>query len=143
MKCLSNLRQIGLGQIQYCTDNKGYFCAGARGGQQYPEDFIYWQQPAGAWDTSYGWNTGYNQRDLDHGKLVKYMGNRFIAAVWTCPSDDVTSHLKFSIGSNSNASYPYSYEMNFILSCQLYNQSTYGFPMDRQRACQTGTGSSA
>ena len=115
-KCLSNLHQIGLAMIMYTQDNKGYFPSSARADKQYMEDFIYWQQPNTTWDTSIYSTT--NQRTLDNGRLVKYMGNHFVAATWQCPSDDVASHPKETLN-GASINYPYSYCMNYLLSCQL------------------------
>jgi prepilin-type N-terminal cleavage/methylation domain-containing protein/prepilin-type processing-associated H-X9-DG protein len=123
-KCLSNLRQIGLAMIQYTNDNHGLFPATAREDTQYPEDFIYWQQPSSCWNSSlFG---GYNPRDVDHGALVKYMGNHFNAAIWTCPSDDVTTHVKVS-SFGGTCTYPYSYTMNYFLGCELAQQDANSF----------------
>jgi prepilin-type N-terminal cleavage/methylation domain-containing protein len=128
-KCLSNLHQIGLAELQYCNDNKGYFGAAAWGPIQAPEDFIYWQQPSSYWNsavsTAYGSSvgifTGYNDRSLVHGALQRYMGSQkgtngtgFNSAAWLCPSDDPTHRRPDAI-----PPYPYSYTMNFALSDQI------------------------
>jgi prepilin-type N-terminal cleavage/methylation domain-containing protein/prepilin-type processing-associated H-X9-DG protein len=127
-KCLSNLRQIGLAELQYCNDNKGYFGAGARE-QQY-EDWIYWQQPSNYWSTAMGYTTnGYNPRDLDHGALVKYQGKHFNPALYTCPSDTGTRRP------DAIPPYPYSYTMNFMLTDVLYADSPGGYAwMNNQTA---------
>ena len=117
VKCLSNLRQIAIAEVQYCNDNKGYFGSASRGADQHMEDFIYWQQPSSTWDPTVYNNI--NRRDLDSGALVKYMGRHFVAATWQCPSDDVTAHIQLTsyYGSTPvNFNYSYSYVMNFILS---------------------------
>jgi len=46
--CLSNIRQLGIGILVYCNDNKGWFptCAAAADGVgllAYPDDWIHWQ----------------------------------------------------------------------------------------------------
>jgi prepilin-type N-terminal cleavage/methylation domain-containing protein/prepilin-type processing-associated H-X9-DG protein len=127
-KCLSNLKQIGTALIQYCNDNRGYFGATARNGNQFQEDFIFWQQPAMYWNTTpnspppapqYGIFSGYNYRDLDHGALQKYLGRtstnglgkQFNTALWTCPSDNVTVRRTDGVP----PSYPFSYTMNGLL----------------------------
>ena len=103
--------------IQYTTDNRGFFTAGARS-DYYMEDFVYWQ-PQALWSTQ---ATTLNrpifpgitqQQMLDSGPLVKYMGKHFNQAVWTCPSDP---------GNHTGTyPYPYSYTMNFMINCELNN----------------------
>ena len=125
VKCMSNLRQIGLAEFQYANDNKGYYTAGARQGLQRPDDFVYWQQPGANWDTSAGWSVVNNPRTVDRGALVKYMGSKFVANVWICPSDDVSVHAKW--GGSPPYAYPYSYTMNYILSCNVQNEASTAF----------------
>jgi prepilin-type N-terminal cleavage/methylation domain-containing protein/prepilin-type processing-associated H-X9-DG protein len=122
-KCLSNLRMIGIAMVMYTTDNKGYFPAGAGLNVQFPEDFIYWQQPSTSWDpTRFNAN---NPRSLDNGALVRYMGSHFNPANWICPSDDVSTHHVLGNYSMLNGpslfvpAYPYSYVMNYLLSDQV------------------------
>lgn len=116
-KCAANLHSIGLAMLMYCNDNKGYFTAGARGFPLASEDFIYWEQPGpqywgvadptGASDTGY---TGINQqRTLDNGALVKYMGKHFNPNNWICPSDNTTVRFR------GPPAYNYSYSMNTFL----------------------------
>jgi prepilin-type N-terminal cleavage/methylation domain-containing protein len=116
-KCLSNLRQIGLATVQYNIDNKGYFPGAARSINQDPADFLYWQ-PRSAWTnpgrlslllTSPGVT---DQQMTDSGTLVKYMGKHFVAANWICPSDDVSVR-------KTTPSYPFSYDMNMMVACNL------------------------
>jgi prepilin-type N-terminal cleavage/methylation domain-containing protein/prepilin-type processing-associated H-X9-DG protein len=145
-KCLSNLRQIGMALIQYCNDNKGYFPATARAGNQFQEDFIYWQQPQQYWNTSATGGqavfTGYNYRDLDHGALQRYLGNtstnglgrQFNKALWTCPSDD-TSVRRTDSGPPS---YPYSYTMNFILNDHIADIDAYCYQYLHYQIVQYG-----
>jgi prepilin-type N-terminal cleavage/methylation domain-containing protein/prepilin-type processing-associated H-X9-DG protein len=94
VQCLSNLRQIGMATIMYCTDNKGWFPRAAAGGEptfaSVYDDFIYWQ--AG--------------RDPNQGALVKYLGRTFNPNLFTCPSDHVDTHLN---------GYRFSYTMNELM----------------------------
>jgi prepilin-type N-terminal cleavage/methylation domain-containing protein/prepilin-type processing-associated H-X9-DG protein len=85
--CLSNLRQLGMALAMYTEDNKGYYPHPGVG--QQPDDWIYWD----------------GGRNLDDGRLVKYMGKKFNAAIYRCPSDDWT-----------NRSYQYSYSMNYFIA---------------------------
>jgi type II secretory pathway pseudopilin PulG len=85
VQCLSNMRQIGFGMLGYINDNKGWFPAAAAFNAY--DDWIYWE----------------NGRDHNQGCLVKYLGDKnFVAAHYTCPSDNVDGHK----------TYPYSYTMN-------------------------------
>ncbi len=117
IKCLSNLKMIGVAMYMYANDNKGYYPATASFLQQNPDDYIFWQQPASAWDPSQ-YSYPARPRTLDNGALVKYMGNHFNASNWICPSDDLSIHPKnlcFGVAVN----YPYSYSMNYLLSDQV------------------------
>jgi len=101
--------------MQYCTDNKGYFTAGARGVNSDPSDFIYWQQPQSYWIAPArpavpGETLAQVQ---DQGALVRYMGKHFNANNWICPSDNV------SIRPRNNPPYAYSYDMNMMLANNL------------------------
>ena len=118
IKCLANLKSIGLAMIMYTNDNKGYFCGGGRGTQQSHSDFIFWQQPQSTWSTTNATGIqGSNDtiysitdpRSLDNGALVKYMGGHFNPNSWICPGDTVTVRYK------GPPVYPYSYDMNFLL----------------------------
>jgi prepilin-type N-terminal cleavage/methylation domain-containing protein len=89
MTCASNLRELGFAFVHYAEVNKGYFPACASGVS--PEDWIYWQ-------------TG---RKLDDSRIVPYMGGRFDARYYRCPSDDITKH---------KTDYKYSYTINFNMT---------------------------
>ena len=128
VKCLSNLRQIGLAVIMYTNENKGYFPAAARGDLPHAEDFIYWQSSsANAAATTKRQGTEVPggggavipttaQQDQNLGALVKYMGTQFTAGPWTCPSD---SSATSRVSNGSTFRYPYSYTMNYVLSCYI------------------------
>jgi prepilin-type N-terminal cleavage/methylation domain-containing protein/prepilin-type processing-associated H-X9-DG protein len=120
VKCASNLHQIGLAMIMYCGDNKGYFTASGRTGPQSPSDFIFWQQPATAWDTTppNQYNSTTNPRSLDNGALVKYMGRHFNPNVWICPVDDPSLRFRGSVNAVFPATpqYNYSYTFNSMLA---------------------------
>ena len=85
--CLSNLRQLGMGMISYCTDNKGFFPRPATS-IVLGEDWIYWQPG----------------RAKDDGRIVQYLGGTFVPRLFRCPSDaELNAHL---------AGYIYSYTVN-------------------------------
>src|SRR5689334_12156917 len=45
LKCLSNLRQIGMGFVMYSNANKGAFPLRAGFNRASSEDWVYWQDP--------------------------------------------------------------------------------------------------
>src|SRR5215831_10241954 len=83
--CASNLRQIGIATRMYIDENKGWFPFPAVGPE--PEDWIYWHPG----------------RDLNQGRLVKYLGRVFNAKNYRCPSD----------GNYQIRAYQYSYTINY------------------------------
>jgi prepilin-type processing-associated H-X9-DG protein len=146
IKCSSNLRQIGMAMIMYTNDNKGYFTSSARAPYQIYNDFIYYQQPSSVWGTDFITGKPYTStgngvsRYLDEGALQKYLGSKhvppaaagpgggstgiyqgsFNAALWTCPSDDGSTHYsRFGGPTTANPLYPYSYTMNYLLESYL------------------------
>jgi prepilin-type N-terminal cleavage/methylation domain-containing protein/prepilin-type processing-associated H-X9-DG protein len=151
IKCLSNLRQIGMAMVMYTNENKGYFPGGARANVMSLDDYICWQQPNIFWNKTGGYVTNSVNGSLtfapysavtgptrlpDDGALVKYMGGHFNAAVWSCPTDDVTEHNGYYGGGGANSEttaqgtsatyphYPYSYSMNAYFDCN--NAMVYG-----------------
>jgi prepilin-type processing-associated H-X9-DG protein/prepilin-type N-terminal cleavage/methylation domain-containing protein len=141
-KCLSNIRMIGMAMFMYGGENKGYFPAGSGWNVQFPEDYIYWQQPSSAWDSAL-FNAS-NPRSLDNGALVKYMGNHFNAANWICPSDDVSTHQKLGSAtllvtgtSVPVGAYPYSYCMNYLLSDRIQIAAPQTFAWMGNRTVKT------
>ncbi len=116
VKCLSNLRQIGMAMLMYTSDNGGYFPAAARADRQQKNDYIFWQQPSIYWNTALFSVALGNPRSLDNGALVRYMGKRFDPQIWTCPSDDTASHVAlYTLVPGVYPHYPYSYSMNYLL----------------------------
>jgi prepilin-type N-terminal cleavage/methylation domain-containing protein/prepilin-type processing-associated H-X9-DG protein len=72
VKCLSNMRQLGMAMALYTGDNKGAVPRPASGTVLF-EDWIYWQ----------------SGRDINDGRLVKYQGDSgtFNPELYRCPSD--------------------------------------------------------
>ena len=102
VKCLSNLKQVGLATIMYCNENKMWLPYDAPNSWSLPEDCLYWQ--AARIDT------------IGTGGLGPYMhlvNSPSGLAVLRCPSDDWQLRLRNS--------YPFSYSMNaFIASASSH-----------------------
>ncbi|MDB5290171.1 MAG: prepilin-type N-terminal cleavage/methylation domain [Phycisphaerales bacterium] len=99
VKCLSNIRQIGMSFLMYSNENNQYFPATARADSPArPEDWIWWQsKPV--------------QRDVYQSAISPYMG-KFNENVLRCPSDDVFTHAdKYGLGL-----YLYSYSLNYLMN---------------------------
>jgi prepilin-type N-terminal cleavage/methylation domain-containing protein/prepilin-type processing-associated H-X9-DG protein len=98
VKCLSNLRQIGMAFIMYSNENKQWFPATARADQPpQSEDWIWWQsKPV--------------KRDPNQSAIAPYMG-KFNENLLRCPSDDVFTHD----GSGPLGQYLYSYTFNYLM----------------------------
>src|SRR6185436_18051575 len=79
LKCLNNLRQLGLAMVMYTGENRGSFPRPAAAALSLPEDWIYNPKEG---------------RDPNEGKLVKYMGKRFIAEAYICPTDPIEAHIE-------------------------------------------------
>jgi prepilin-type N-terminal cleavage/methylation domain-containing protein/prepilin-type processing-associated H-X9-DG protein len=109
--CLSNLRQLGIAMISYCTENRGNFPRPATSASL-EEDWIYWQPG----------------RDPKDGKLVPYLGGSFLPKLFRCPSDsEVNSHkgpYKFSYTINETM----SLAAQGIAGIQPGNHGTHGGP---------------
>src|SRR5436305_13476776 len=89
--CMSNLRQLGQAMVMYTTANKGNFPRSA------PYTNI----------KSYDWVSWLPGANRDDGALVPYLGGRFVANHYICPTDDINAHHSFTGGV-----YPFSYSMN-------------------------------
>jgi prepilin-type N-terminal cleavage/methylation domain-containing protein/prepilin-type processing-associated H-X9-DG protein len=91
LACMSNLRQLGQAMVMYNMANKGNFPRSA------PYTSI----------TSYDWVSWLPGANREDGALVPYLGGRFVAKHYICPSDDINAHRSFTGGV-----YPFSYSMN-------------------------------
>ena len=95
VKCLSNLRQLGIALVNYSSDNKQWF-PHAAANEMY-EDWIYWQ----------------NGRNHDEGRIVKYLGQRtFDPKIFTCPSDPGIPR--------GGGTYAYNYTLNYYIGGWYY-----------------------
>ena len=111
VKCLSNLRQLGMAFVMYTNESKGYFPAAARWEPDgRAEDWIWYEQPG---KTYTGANpadgrVGRPVADPNQSRIAPYLGG-FSAAMFTCPSDDGQAHKD---PGKKSGPYLYSYAMN-------------------------------
>jgi prepilin-type processing-associated H-X9-DG protein/prepilin-type N-terminal cleavage/methylation domain-containing protein len=100
LKCLSNLRQVGMAFTMYANDNRDYFPAAARWAPDTrDEDWIWYEEIT---------HPGRPVLDKQQSRIAPYLGG-FKDEMFRCPSDDVQAHR------NQNATsgvYRYSYAMN-------------------------------
>ena len=95
IKCLSNLRQLGMALVMYTNDNKGRL-PGTSASSPPEIDFVHWQPPTAT-------------RNLDTSALATYLGTPVNPETLRCPSDDPQARP-------NTANYPFSYTMNWHLS---------------------------
>jgi prepilin-type N-terminal cleavage/methylation domain-containing protein len=107
--CLSNIRQLGIGILMYCSDNRGWFptCAYWDDGgayKRYAEDWIHWQA----------------NRSLDDSAIAKYVGRGdALKILLRCPADSFEGR-KAAIGLEAREGpYLYSYSINEITGINL------------------------
>jgi prepilin-type N-terminal cleavage/methylation domain-containing protein/prepilin-type processing-associated H-X9-DG protein len=107
IKCLSNVRQLGIAFIMYADANKGRypFAAGYLPTVVDDEDWIWWQETPVAPTLS---NRGRPVCDPNQSAIAPYMGG-FNPQSFRCPSDDPDNRI--SIGPVGGY-YRYSYTMN-------------------------------
>jgi prepilin-type N-terminal cleavage/methylation domain-containing protein len=119
-KCLSNIRQLGMGMVMYTSDNKGNFPF--MGASHHVFDWIWWDKTRIESD-------GLSQFDhvAEHG-LGPYLSLEKDPKTLLCPSDSVTDHARRR-GTNP---YPYSYAMN-----NLYT-GEYQYDLDHVPPIATG-----
>jgi prepilin-type N-terminal cleavage/methylation domain-containing protein/prepilin-type processing-associated H-X9-DG protein len=111
IKCLSNLKQLGLALVQYENNNSGRLCGTSQSTP--PEiDFVHWQTPPTA------------TRDLSTSALAPYIGLPKNPDVLRCPSDD------WQIRADANK-YSFSYTMNWHLS-NKFSRSQISLPAEER-----------
>ena len=91
VKCLSNLRQLGMAFVMYNNENKGRYPA--PGVTVREDDWIYWQESRAA--------------RRNEGRIVRYLGGTMNDAMFRCPSDPVEARPGKPTGP-----YKYSYTVN-------------------------------
>ena len=83
VRCLSNLKSLGLASFMYQNENNGYFPCGGHS-TLWAHDWVFWQTapPYGNWPAP--------GRDPKGGALVTYMGGNFNPKTFICSSDPLT-----------------------------------------------------
>ena len=102
VRCLSNLKQLGLGMMLYVGDYNDTLPAVASGNQGWhEEDWVYWRQdPA---------------HPVSESSVVKLLGMKDPASLFRCP---------MARNVPAPGSYPYSYTMNTWIASE-YNNSKF------------------
>jgi prepilin-type N-terminal cleavage/methylation domain-containing protein/prepilin-type processing-associated H-X9-DG protein len=93
IKCLNNLRQLGLGFVMYANNNRGFLPNSPSSGWR-KEDFIYWQPG----------------QDFNESAIAPYLAKPLSKEYFRCPTDDVNNRVYTGSGG-----YRYSYSMNYWL----------------------------
>lgn len=95
LKCLSNLRNLGMAMLMYNNENKGHFPGPAISAPFNPDDWIVW-------------GPGQN---LNACAMTPYLGNgnHIDPALFRCPSDTLDGSGHYS------PSYSYSYTVNWMI----------------------------
>ena len=115
VKCLSNLRQLGLGFQMYATANRGRFPFDAvDNAPPQNEDWIWWQEVPVV--------PGRPVLDFQQSAIVLALGTG-TKALFRCPSEDFDNRVSIGPGGR----YRYSYTMNFHMASNR-QQSNGRFP---------------
>jgi len=109
IKCLSNMRQIGMAFQSYLHENKLHSPDPAA--DNHYDNWICWKP---SWTDPAG-----NPRTLQDSAICKYLGDQFNEAVFQCPADDIESRLA------GMSPYRFSYTVN-----ELCFQPRYTTPFD-------------
>jgi len=106
VKCLSNLRQLGMAMVQYTNANQGYFPFGSRypANLVFDEDWIWYQEKVVPGSAT---NSGRPKPDVKNSAIAQYLGG-FTPELFRCPSDEVEGHVSTA----DSGKYLYSYAMN-------------------------------
>lgn len=113
IKCLSNLRQLGMAFQMYANANSGRFPFDGVNQRVFDEDWIWWQEltvPPGTSGTI-KW-PGRPVLDLNQSAIAPYMGS-LTPPMLRCPSEDYD--IRVSVA-GTGGKYKYSYSMNLMLS---------------------------
>ena len=93
IKCLSNLRQLGIATLMYNTENRGHYPGPAV--TQQVDDWLFWEKT----------------RNLNESALARYLRSGGRSQVspqyFLCPSDNLDAH--------ADPEYRYSYSVNWMI----------------------------
>lgn len=107
VKCLSNMRQLGIALSMYADENKLVLPSPTADGMR-DEDWIWWEPAHNP-----------QAKTLAVGSITKYLGGDNIsAALLRCPSDDLDSHHPNGVN-GVDGPYPYSYSVNWDMCKQI------------------------
>jgi prepilin-type N-terminal cleavage/methylation domain-containing protein/prepilin-type processing-associated H-X9-DG protein len=109
LKCLSNVRSLGLAFQMYANENKSYFPAGSRLSSVRDEDWLWYQEVMTPPGTASGSppHPGRPVPDIKQSRIAPYVGT-FTPGLLQCPSDDIGAHQSYS----PSGVFKYSYAMN-------------------------------
>lgn len=108
VKCMSNLRQVGMAMVMYTNDSKGYYPFGSRypNDLMFNEDWIWYQErvwgPAGS-------APGRPRPDPNQSAIARYMGG-FNTEMFRCAGD--ANVMDRALNGANTEPYKYSYSMN-------------------------------
>ena len=122
VKCMSNLRQLGMAFHMYAMENKGYFPFGSRYDVIAREDWIYFQKNGS------GGARGPGGTELKQSAVAKYFGDMTEESL-RCPSDIIESHTDTTPGGR----YEYSYVMNAFFESNRERSAALAFGMQIPR----------
>ncbi|QOV91457.1 DUF1559 family PulG-like putative transporter [Humisphaera borealis] len=101
LKCMNNLRQLGMAFTMYANENKDYYPAAAVWATSTrEEDWIWFEEIT---------HPGRPVLDLKQSRIVPHLGGNFTPELFRCPSDDVSAH---TLQNAVSGVYRYSYVMN-------------------------------
>jgi prepilin-type N-terminal cleavage/methylation domain-containing protein len=115
--CLSNIRQLGIGVLMYCNDNKGWFPTPA-----IPEDSVVYKAYRDDW---VHWQSN---RHLDDSAIARYVGRgEKLKAILRCPADTFDGRKAYPGIAAGQGPYLYSYSMNDYLAQNIWAGSPAGW----------------
>jgi len=126
VRCLSNIRQLGIAFQLYLQDNRGAFPTPSQNTVPLRTDWIHYQT-GGTW--SYvGQQPTYHPdwtRNLNEGSVTRYLSKLFDPQVLRCPADDVETHKVFNDPGwmIQDVQYKFSYSVNELI-CHVFPQKT-------------------
>lgn len=119
VKCLSNLRQLGMAFLGYAGTNKYYMPAGAPYNVFRVEDWVHWE-------TSGTGSAGAGNRDFDDSAIGAFLGRPMPRELLICPSD---RGIDGRSRKSQYGGYPLSYVMNSHAS--PWKGANYKLPITR------------